>query len=346
MASLNTPIAATLPASESRIVSAMNGFTADLYDQLNRSDTSLILSPFNAAAALSMALAGAGGQTAEQIRSVLHVPNDPDYNASLGALLAGLTNKSNTGDNQLLMANGLWVQKGFAVEPAFERTIADNYRAPLSPVDFMSDAEAARSRINGWTEEQTKGRIKNLFTPGTLDAQTRLVLTSAIYFHGLWQAPFETSKTQPAPFRLPASVTTQADFMNQTSEFGYAETPSAQILEMRYAGTGFAFGILLPKSVTGLADLEKSLTKDTLTGLVKNLSTREVQVSLPKFRAESEFSLSATLSTMGMPMAFTDKADFSGISSKHGLMISQVIHKAFADVSEKGTEAAAATGSR
>ena len=131
--------------------------------------------------------------------------------------------------------------------------------------------------------------------------------------------------------------------MNQTSHFAYAETPAAQILEMRYDGTGMAFDVLLPKSVTGLPELEKSLTRDNLTGWLGNLSDRNVQVSLPKFRVESEFSLGKALSEMGMPTAFSDKADFSGISAKHGLMIAQAVHKAFVDVSERGTEAAAAT---
>ena len=132
--------------------------------------------------------------------------------------------------------------------------------------------------------------------------------------------------------------------MNQTSHFGYTETPSAQILEMRYAGTGIAFDVLLPKTVTGLADLEKSLTVENLTGWLGSLTPRNVQVSLPKFRAESEFSLRKALSTMGMPTSFTDQADFSGIDPKRALAISEVVHKAFVDVSEQGTEAAAATG--
>ncbi len=132
--------------------------------------------------------------------------------------------------------------------------------------------------------------------------------------------------------------------MNQTSHFGYTETPSSQILEMRYAGTGIAFDILLPKTTSGLPDLEKSLTLENLTGWLGNLADRNVQVSLPKFRAESGFSLRQALSAMGMPTAFTDKADFSGIDPKGGLAISEVVHKAFVDVSEQGTEAAAATG--
>ena len=132
--------------------------------------------------------------------------------------------------------------------------------------------------------------------------------------------------------------------MNQTAHFGYTETPSAQILEMRYAGTGIAFDVLLPKTATGLPDLEKSLTLENLTGWLGNLTARNVQVSLPKFRVESEFSLRQALSAMGMPTTFTDKADFSGIDPKRGLAISDVVHKAFVDVAEQGTEAAAATG--
>jgi serpin B len=307
-------------------------------------DANLILSPFNVATALSMALAGARGQTADEIQSVLHVHYDSTYDAAMGDLLAGLSKEGNTGGNELHAANGLWVQKGFAIQPAFETTLADNYRAPLTPLDFIANPEAARSRINGWAEEHTKEKIKNLLPAGSLDARTRLVLTSAIYFYGKWQDPFVASRTQPAPFTLPAGATTEASFMNQTSDFGYTETPSAQILEMRYAGTGMAFDVLLPKTLAGIPDLEKSLTRENLSGWLGKLATRKVQLSLPKFRAESQFSLGKALSAMGMPVAFTGDADFSGIDPKRGLAISEVVHKAFVDVSEQGTEAAAATG--
>jgi serpin B len=337
-------LSAALPAADSHVTTAMNAFTAASYKQLARGDANLILSPFNIATALSMALAGAGGQTAAEIQSVLHLHSDSTYDAAIGALLADLAKAGNTGGNELLTANGLWVQKGFAVLPAFEKTLANSYHAPLTPLDFVANPEAARSQINRWTEEHTKDRIKNLFPSGALDAQTRLVLTSAIYFYGKWQVPFVPSLTQPAPFILGTGSTTQANFMNQTSHFGYADTPAAQLLEMRYAGTGIAFDVLLPKTTNGLADLERSLTSENLSGWLVNLTARNVQVSLPKFRAESEFSLRKALSTMGMPTAFTEKADFSGIDPKRGLAISEVVHKAFVDVSEKGTEAAAATG--
>jgi serpin B len=337
-------LATALPAADARIMPAMNAFTTEAYKHLTRSDANLILSPFNIATALSMALAGARGQTADEIRSVLHLNYDSTYDAALGALLADLSKAGNTGGNQLLAANGLWVQKGFAILPAFESTLADDYRAPLTLVDFIANSEAARSQINGWTEEHTKGKIKNLFSAGSLNAQTRLVLTSAIYFYGRWQDPFVTSRTRPAPFTLPTGNTTLTNFMNQTSHFGYTETPSAQILELRYAGTGMAFDILLPKTVAGLRDLEKSLSSEDLTGWLGHLTTRNVQVSLPRFRAESEFSFGKALSILGMPTAFTKQADFSGMASNRGLAISDVVHKAFVDVSEQGTEAAATTG--
>jgi Serpin (serine protease inhibitor) len=259
-------LAATLRGADSHMP-AMNAFTTESYTQLARSDANLILSPFNIATALSMALAGARGQTAQEIQSVLHIQYDSSYDAALGALLADLAKAGNIQGNELITANGLWVQKGLAIQPAFERTLADNYHAPATLVDFIANFEAARSQINAWTEEHTNQKIKNLFPAGSLDAQTRLVLTSAIYFYGKWQDPFITSSTQPAPFTLSAGGTTQANFMNQTSHFGYAETPSAQILEMRYAGTGIAFDVLLPKTVIGINGLEKSLTPGELDPL-------------------------------------------------------------------------------
>lgn len=334
----------SLPAADSRITPAMNAFTVAAFKQVLHGDANLILSPFNIATALSMALAGAGGQTAAEMQAVLHVHSDATYDAALGALLADLAKTGNTAGNELLTANGLWVQKGYSIQPAFENTLAHNYRAPLTPLDFVANPEGARSQINRWTEEHTKQKIKDLFPAGSFDAQTRLVLTSAIYFYGKWHTPFVPSSTQPAPFTLGSGGTTQANFMNQTSHFGYTDTGSAQILEMRYADTGVAFDVLLPKTTGGLAELEKSLTFEKLTGWLGNLNDGNIQVSLPKFRAESTFSLSKALSAMGMPAAFTDKADFSGIDPKQRLAISEVVHKAFVDVAEQGTEAAAATG--
>src|SRR5271157_1903577 len=146
-------LTAALPAADSRIAPAMNAFTAASYKQLAGGAANLILSPFNVATALSMVLAGARGQTAGEIQSVLHVHYDSTYDTALGALLADLAKEGNTGGNELHAANGLWVQKGFAIQPAFEATLAGNYHAPLVPLDFIANSEAARSQINAWAEE-------------------------------------------------------------------------------------------------------------------------------------------------------------------------------------------------
>jgi len=337
-------LATAWSAIESPIVPGLNAFTTAAYQQVRHGDANLILSPFNLATALSMAWSGARGATAAEFAKVLHQQRDASYDSALAALVAALSKAGNTGANELHAANGLWVQNVLSIQPAFEKALAHDYHAPLVPLGFAVNSESARERINQWTAQHTKDKIQNLFPPGSIHSRTRLVLTSAIYFYGKWQFPFLTTRTEPADFTLISGATTRASFMNQTERFGYADTGSSQILEMPYAGTGMAFYVLLPKTPGGLADLEKSITPDNLTAWFGNLASKKVQVALPKFRVESQFSLRKELSAMGMPSAFSDHADFSGIDGSGQLAISEVMHKAFVDVSEQGTEAAAATG--
>jgi serpin B len=337
-------LVAALPASDSGIVPGINSFTIASYQQLAHGDANLALSPFNIATALSMTLAGALVPTSTEIYTVLHQNYDSSYDPALAHLVDDLTKAGNTGVNQLLIANGLWVQKGLPIQPAFQATLGNDYHAQIVSLDFAANLEGARSEIIRWTEEHTKDKIKNLFPAGSLNDQIRLVLTSAIYFYGKWQDPFLAARTEPAPFTVQSGATMQAAFMNQTSHFKYAETPSSQILEMPYSATGIEFDVLLPKTAGGLPALEQSLTSGNLTAWLGTLTSANVRVSLPKFRVESQFSLPKTLSAMGMPAAFTNQADFSGIDGRDKLVISEVVHKAFVDVSEQGTEAAAATG--
>jgi serpin B len=337
-------MAATLHAADP-ILAGMNQFAAAAYGKLARGRGNIIFSPFNISTALSMAMAGARGQTATEMQTVLHqASTDAKYHAALATLIGQITNTSNVGGDELAMANGLWVEQDFPVLSAFEQTIRSQYGAPLTPVDFAHNAEAARTRINSWTGEHTKGKIHELFGPGSLDAHTRLVITSAIYFYGKWALPFSPRLTATAPFKLAGGGTAEARFMRQAAYFSYAETDSMQILEMKYADQMLAFDVLLPKAADGLGDLEKSVSAANLDAWLAALSGRRVEVSLPKFRAESQFELGPTLASLGMSSAFQASADFSGIDGRRDLYISQVIHKAFVDVSEEGTEAAAATG--
>ena len=341
---LSLVMAGMLPAAEIRVTPGINAFTTATYQSLAQGNGNLILSPFNIGISLSMALAGARGATADGIAKTLHERYDESYDSALSRLTADLAKMGNVNRNELLMANELWVQQGFPIQAKFEKTLADDYHAPLTPLDFIANPEGARREINRWAAQHTKDRIKEISGPNSLNRSSRLILTSAIYFYGKWERPFLTSRTQRAAFMLLSGGNTQTNFMNQTARFGYAETPSSQILEMRYTSTGMAFDVLLPKSRDGLSDLEKSLTSERLFGWLGTLAERKVQVTLPKFRAEAEFSLCGTLSAMGMRTAFTDGADFSGISSHGKLKISDVVHKAFVDVTEAGTEAAAVTG--
>jgi serpin B len=337
-------LAGALLAS-SEVTPGMNRFASSAYRQLALKDGNLILSPFSISTALSMLLDGARGQTAAGIRATLdQLHPGPAYNAAVAALAAELTKQANGGGNQLAIANGLWVQQGFPIKSEFERTIRTLYQAPLTPLDFRANTDQARQTINSWTAQHTNDRIRDLFAPGSIEAATRLVLTSAIYFYGKWRFPFDPKSTRAEPFQLGGGRTVDAMFMHQKSNFMYGETPQAQILEMKYQGTPIVFDILLPKANDGLAELERSLTPETLSAWFGALSGRNVETAIPKFHAESAFSLKDMLSRMGMADAFLKTADFSGIDGRHDLSVGEVVHKAFVEVSEEGTEAAAATG--
>lgn len=339
-------MAGTLSAAN-RLAAGMNQFAADLYQKLARANPeNLIFSPFNTGAALSMLLEGASGGTASEIAKVLHqVYPDPNYAAALASLTKELMDEANGNGNELSTANAVWVERGFRIRSDYRDKMQALLQGSVGQLSFLDHPEQARSEINSWTEQRTKGRITELFPRGSIDANTRLVAAAAIYFYGKWQAAFHPERTHPAPFQLAGGGAVQTPFMNQTGRFGYAETGAAQILEMKYRASPLVFDVLLPKSRDGLGSLEQEMTADNLAAWLKPVESRTVEVSMPKFRAESQFSLRTALSKLGMATAFTGAADFSGIDDRRDLKLSDVLHKAFVDVAEEGTEAAAATGS-
>lgn len=322
-----------------------NEFATDLYARL-RSDksTNQFFSPYSISTAIAMTYAGAEGPTQAQIAKVLHfpVPEAKLHSAfnTLGNLLAF---SDKTPGFQLRVANRLWGQKGFHFLPEFLHVTNANYGADLGLLDFKQ-AEAARKTINSWIEEQTDRKIQDLIAPGVLDADTRLVLTNAIYFKARWTHEFSKSATTDAPFHTSDSQQITVPMMHQTHRLRYAASDNVQLLELPYAEDGrLSMLILLPKKIDGLTDLEKGLTSENLQKWTAGLKSRPVKVHLPRFKMTSEFSLGDLLESMGMPLAFSDKADFSRMSTQEQLFISAVIHKAFVDVNEEGTEAAAAT---
>jgi serpin B len=324
-----------------------NGFALDLYARLRTGQSdNLFFSPGSLSTALAMTYAGANGETASQMAKVLHfnLPQEklhPTF-ASLNRTWHG---KGKESGYRLLVSNRLWGQQGLHFLPGFLAVTRDHYDAELAQVDFARQTERARQRINAWIEEQTQDKIRDLIPPGLLDATTRLVLTDAIYFKGDWSDPFPKEVTQQAPFHVSASQQAEVPLMYRQDGFRYWAGDGLKVLELPYGQGDLAMLILLPDEIEGLSALENRLTADNLSRWRSGLRKQEVRVHLPRFRLDSQFRLADVLKAMGMTLACSQaEADFSGMTEQPDLYISAVLHKAFVDVNEEGTEAAAATG--
>ncbi len=328
------------------VVKGNTAFALELYARLRERDGNLFLSPYSVSTALAMTYAGARGDTAAQMADVLHFDLKGEaLHRAFGQLVERLNEQGEKGGYQLSVANALWGQKGYGFLKEFLDLTEAHYGAGLHEVDFEKGLEAARQTINAWVEEETQDKIKELIPKGALDVLTRLVLTNAIYFKGDWASPFEEEETKDEPFTLLDGQKLDVPMMHQTEKFGYAEDEGLQVLELPYVGKELSMVVLLPKSADGLADLEKSLTAENLEKWLAGLRRRNVVVALPRFKVTCGFALGKALKSMGMTDAFSPAAaDFSGMNGgKEPLWIGAVIHKAFVEVNEEGTEAAAAT---
>ena len=338
-------------SGKSMVIQGNNTFALALYARLQGEDGNLFFSPYSISTALAMTYAGARGRTAAQMADVLHFPvgtkpaglNPRQLASEFGKLIKGLNAKGKEGAYELSVANALWGQKGYGFLTEFLQLVEKHYDSRLNQVDFVGATEKARQTINAWVEKKTNDKIKNLIPKGILDSMTRLVLTNAIYFKGNWARQFEEDRTHEAPFTLTDGQKVDVAMMNQTANFSYMETEALQGLELPYVNDELSMIVLLPKELDGLGALEKSLTLDNLSEWFGKVQKREVVVSIPKFKLTSQFSLAAVLKAMGMTDAFSGNADFSGMNGRRDLAISAVIHKAYVDVNEEGTEAAAAT---
>jgi serpin B len=335
------------------LVQGNNAFALDLYARLGQGDGNRFISPFSISTALAMAYAGAQDETALQMAKALRFKLPPSQLHptfhKLIALLRGRTaaqvGPDRPADVELYTANALWAQAGERILADFQKRIEINYQGGLYPVDFHRAPDEARQTINAWVEEQTKGKIKDLLKSTHIDPQTLLIITNAIYFKALWASPFSKDKTSPADFHAAPSDLVRVDMMKQTGRFRYDDEGSFQVLELPYRGNTMSMVILLPKAKDGLGALESSLTSAKIDSCLSKLSSHRMDVSLPKFKLTAECELKDALSELGMPVAFKlGAADFSGITGTRELAISAVVHKAFVEVEERGTEAAAATG--
>jgi serpin B len=330
-------------------VEGNSGFAFDLYQALRDKDGNLFYSPYSISLALAMTYAGARGETEKQMADTLHfvLPQDRLHRTlnSLDIELAsrgeGAKGKDEKGF-RLNVVNAIWGQKDYKFLSEFLDTLAQNYGAGLRILDFVKAPEDSRITINDWVSEQTEGRIKDLIPQGAIDSLTRLVLTNAIYFNAAWQFPFNENSTQDGTFHLFDGTEVTVPMMKQTETYGYTDGDGYQAVELLYDGRELSMVILLPQ-MGQFEAFEGSLNSQQVTSIIENLEHGRVILTMPKFEFESEFSLSETLGVMGMPVAFSGQADFSGMTGNRELFIKEVIHKAFVSVDEAGTEAAAAT---
>jgi serpin B len=334
------------------VTEANNRFSYDLYQQLaygpGASGGNIFFSPYSISSALAITYEGARGNTADEIRSVFHFPADDTARRQGFASINGVINSRDAGYS-LNTANALWADKSFAFLPAYTVIAGQWYSANTTNLDFASQPDDSRIAINNWVEEMTNNKIRDLLPQDSVSSQTRLVITNAVYFKGTWEMQFDANITQDAGFQVSASNTTTVRMMQRTdsdARYPYAENDDVQLLEMPYAhssGAGLSMIVLLPKG-DNLSAAEQYLSPENLSLLEQSASTRQVEVFFPKFQLDTQYSLPAVLSEMGMPTAFTASADFSGMDGRRDLLINDVVHKAYVDVNEEGTEAAAATG--
>lgn len=337
--------AAGQAAQETAAGNSIDAFGLDLYAQLQgTTGGNLFMSPFSAATALAMTYAGAGGETAQQMASVLHFSGDPsNTETELGVLLGDLNAAGQSGGFLLNAANALWVQQGLNLLPEFLNVMQNDFNGALNEADFISDADTVRQTINDWVAQQTHGKITGLFPAGSINEFTRLILADAVYFKAAWSSPFEPGETTDAPFTLASGSPVTASTMHQSGNFDYMQSDGFQVLQLPYADGRMAMDILLPGQ-NGLAGLGSNQLPADLNTWLAGLTFQDVAISLPKFQLTTGFDLIPALQALGMTDAFSNAADFSGITDALNLKIDTVVQKAFINVDEGGTEAAAATG--
>ncbi|NWZ27334.1 SPB10 protein, partial [Asarcornis scutulata] len=363
-----------------QVSEAVGKFTIDLFKKLNETnkDKNIFFSPWSISSALALTYLGAKGNTAREIGEVLHFTKaagaagsssvarpsrgrpkrrkmDPEHeqaeniHSGFKELLAAMNKPRNT--YSLRSANRIYVEKTYPLLPTYIQLSKKYYKAEPQKVNFKTAPEQSRKEINTWVEKETEGKIKNLLNSQDVQSYTKLILVNAIYFKAEWEEKFNGGITNMQPFRLSKNKSKPVKMMYMRHVFPVLimETMNFKMIELPYVKRELSMFILLPDDIkdgtTGLEQLERELTYEKLSEWAdsKKMTNTLVDLQLPKFKLEEKCDLSDYLSIMGMRLAFTSNADFSGMGAKKDLAISKVIHQSFVAVDEEGTEAAAAT---
>lgn len=342
---LFAPFAFSHDSDLERLVQGNTQFAIDLYQRINPENNNFVFSPYSISLTMAMAYGGARGETARQMIDVLRFPMEgEELHAAFAEVQGKLRKIQEQQKIELNIVNSFWPQDRYPFVEEYLELVENRYRSEIIPVDYLSDSEYARERINTWVKRKTDGRINNII-PYPILPTTRWILTNAIFFKGEWASRFDKAATKQMPFYPNKNETIQVHMMRQTGQFKYGQDDSLQILELTYVGEDLSMAIALPRETRGLHSLERGLTAENLKWWSENLRSREIEVYFPRFKIEYAKDLVDTLKAMCMVEALTPGvANFSGLDGYPGwLYIESAEHKAFIETSEEGTEAAAAT---
>jgi serpin B len=318
-------------------------FAFDLMRALPSDDKNLVFSPFSISTALAMTYAGAREQTMEEMAATLYFDRDQEaFHAGYGVFLQDIRSMGGE-DVQISLANRLWAQSGYHFLPAFFQQLDTHYGSGVEQVDFRGDREPIRLGINQWVMDQTRDKIPDLIAPGVLTEDTRLVLVNAVYFLAKWAAVFDKDNTYAGSFRKADGGESTADYMQRRGRYPYVEGDGFRAVEMAYADGNFSMVVVLPDAGQSLDQFLGDFDAGDFREAGRQMRHTLLDLHIPKFKIESGMDLEKVLSAMGMPRAFSNRAEFSGMTGDDTLKIDKVIHKAMIEVQEAGTEAAAAT---
>lgn len=328
------------------LVLANNKFAIDYYNKID-TGKNIFFSPFSISTALAMTYEGASGKTAEEMQNVFYFPeNDLERRASFAKIYNSLNNSVSKGNYDLSIANSLWAEQTYEFYQSYFDLIEKYYYGKVNNVDFVNYPEEQRQKINAWVEEQTKNKIKDLLpeTPPSITTETRLVLTNAIYFKGDWATKFKEENTKQEDFFVSENNIVKAQLMEQEEEFFYYKDNEFQYLELPYKGEEISMLIILPLNNEGKINYDFDIpTAEQLMELKEKMFKQEVIVRIPKIKLETKYEMKKDLQEMGLREAFTNSANFSKMDPENFVRISEIYHKAFVEINEEGTEAAAAT---
>lgn len=320
-----------------------NAFAFDFYHHVTQQENgNIFFSPNSISTALAMTYGGADGTNAEEMQKALHFgPNNISFHDQYGAYLKMLHQHAE-GNIQLRIANQLWGENNYEFNQDYLNLIKEAYHAPLKKVDFEGAPDSQRSAINNWVEQKTENKIKDLLPAGSITSDTRLVLANAIYFKGDWLYQFKEKDTKEKDFHLSNGQTVTTPFMNFKGTLGYYENDLFKMVRMPYKGEKQSMIVVLPHETQQMEKVESAINTSYFRK-VKYASGLEVILAMPKFKLEKSLGLNGFLESLGMKQAFNAGANFSKMTPSNDLYISTAVHKAFIEIDEKGTEAAAAT---